>query len=315
MSASPPPSPGAGGPPAARAPWGLLGLLALLLAAPAAALFTVDATEAVVVTSFGEPVRSITAPGLNLRAPWPLHQIVRFDRRARVLPVAPAETLTRDKKNLVVEPFVVWRIHDPQRFLETVGAPGSAGTQAAETQIADLVVSRIAASLGQRDFGELMRVAEGDGLESAELLPPALLSDLRELTKKRLGVDVLELRLRHVGLPLQNEQSIYERMRAERSRIANQYRSEGEERAASIRAEADRRAAELLAQADKDAADIRAAAEQEAAALYAAAFARDPQLYLTLRELEAAEAILDDDTVLVVPTETVLTGLVGPGRP
>ncbi len=288
-----------------RTPWGIIAVLATILATTASALYTVDATEIAVVTLFGRPVRSISEPGLYLRAPWPLHQVVRFDRRARMLPVTPAETLTKDKKNLVVEPFVVWRIHDPERFLETVG-----DATIAETQLADLVVSRIAASLGQRDFGELMRVVEGD--QGADLLPPSLHEDLRALTQKRLGLDVLDIRLRHVGLPLQNEQSIYERMRAERSRIANQYRSEGEERAASIRAGADRQAAELLAQADQEAARIRAVAEEQAASLYADAFARDPALYLVLRRIEAAEAILDQDTVLVVKSEDLLDGLLGP---
>lgn len=295
-------------PPSAGTPWSLVALLLALLALPAAVLFTVDATETVVVTSFGEPVRTITEPGLYVRAPWPVHQAVRYDRRARVLPVEPAETLTRDKKNLVVEPFVVWRVHDAQRFLETVGDPAIA-----ETQLGDLVVSRIAAALGQRDFSELMKV-DADGAAPDELLPPQILEDLRALSRKRLGVDVLELRLKHVGLPLQNEQSIYERMRAERSRIANQYRSEGEEKAASIRAAADRQAAELLATAEKDAADIRAKAEGQASALYAAAFARDPALYLTLRELEAAEAILDEDSVVVLESGDVLRGLLERGR-
>lgn len=282
--------------------WGLLAVL-LLLAPLVTTPYTVDAREVAVVTFFGRPVRNLVDPGLYVRAPWPLHRVTRYDRRARLLDVDPTEVLTKDKKNLVVETFVVWRVQDAERFLEAVGTP-----EAAETQLSDLVVSRVASTFGQRDFSSLMST------ESSEALIPATLpGEVAEVAQARLGIDVLDVRLRHVGLPVQNEQSIYERMRAERLRIANAYRSEGEEKAASIRAEADRQAAELLAQADRDAAKIRAAAEEQAAATYAETAALDPALYLYLRRLEAAEAVLDDDATLVVPIDDLLDPLLQGG--
>ena len=125
---------------------------------------------------------------------------------------------------------------------------------------------------------------------------------------RELGVEVLDVRLRHVGLPLQNEQSIYARMRAERSRIANAYRSEGQERAVVIRAEADRQAAEIIAGAEKQAAEIRAVAEGNAARVYAAAYAKDPEFYRFMRRLEAYEQMLDEDTTLVVQSDGALFG-------
>ncbi len=283
--------------------WGLL-LLPLLLAPLATTPYTVDAREVAVVTFFGRPVRNLAEPGLYVRAPWPLHRVTRYDRRARLLDVAPTEVLTKDKKNLVVETFVVWRVADAERFLETVGTP-----EAAETQLSDLVVSRVAAAFGQREFGALMST-QG----ATALIPEALAGEVAETAGSRLGIDVLDVRLRHVGLPVQNEQSIYERMRAERLRIANAYRSEGEEKAASIRAEADRQAAELLARADRDAAKIRAAAEEQAAQTYAETAALDPELYLYLRRLEAAEAVLDADATLVLPHDTLLEPLLEGGR-
>lgn len=279
-------------------PWGALAALLLLLPL-ASTPYTVDAREVAVVTLFGRPVRNLSAPGLYLRAPWPLHQVTRYDRRARLLDVPPTEVLTKDKKNLVVETFVVWRVADAERFLSTVGTP-----EAAETQLSDLVVSRVAASFGQRDFSLLMST------EAAQaLIPQDLPVDVAAVAQERLGIDVLDVRLRHVGLPVQNEQSIYERMRAERLRIANAYRSEGEERAATIRAQADRQAAELLAQADRDAAEVRATAEEQAARTHAETAALDPELYLFLRRLEAAEAVLDADATLVLPHDTLLEPL------
>jgi membrane protease subunit HflC len=291
---------------AERPPGPRRGALGLLLAAalglPFASLSTVDATEVAVITAFGRPVRTVDTPGLLLRAPWPLHEVIRYDRRAQLLPVPPTEMLTRDKKNLVVEPYVVWRVADPARFLETTGT-----AERAQGWLSDLVVSRVAAALGQREFQELV----GVDLGASPLLPEGLGREVDEAARARLGVEVLEVRLRHVGLPAQNEQSIYARMRAERSRIANQYRSEGKERAAAIHADADRQAAELLARADEDAGAVRATAEAEAEALYRAAFARDPQLFLLLRRLEAAERILDEDTVVVVHSEDLVGELLG----
>lgn len=277
----------------------LAGLAVLLFLG--STLYTVDAREVAVVTFFGKPVRNLTEPGLYLRAPWPLHQVTRFDRRARLLEVDAAEVLTKDKKNLVVEAFVVWRVSDPEHFLEAVGSP-----EAAETQLSDLVVSRVASSFGQREFTDLMQV---DGLN--ETLPAEVVTETAAIADERLGVEVLVVRLRHVGLPVQNEQSIYDRMRAERRRIANAYRSEGEEKAAAIRAEADRQAAEILADADKQAGTIRAEAEERSSAVYAESYAKNPELYLLLRQLEASEAILDEDAVLVVEQGQLFEPLVG----
>jgi membrane protease subunit HflC len=262
-------------------------------------VYTVDAREVAVVTLFGKPVATVTEPGLRLRAPWPIHEVVRFDSRSQLLSVEPAEVLTRDKKNLVVEAFVLWRVADPERFLEAVGTP-----EAAETQLSDLVVSRIAAGLGQRDFKELMAV----GSDTSAMLPAELAAGVAAVGRERLGVEVLDVRLRHLGLPLQNEQSIYARMRAERSRIANAYRSEGQEKAVVIRAEADREAAEILAGAQREAAQIRAKAEGNAARVYAQAYSKDPEFYRFMRRLEAYEQILDKDTTLVLQSDGALFG-------
>lgn len=278
-------------------PWSLIGAVGLLLASLGGALYTVDAREVAVVTLFGAPVRTVTDPGLYVRAPWPFHQVVRFDRRARLLTVPATEMLTQDKKNLVVEPFVLWRVSDPKLFLEAVGTP-----EVAETQLSDLAVSRIASSLGQREYAALMAV-QTDTDQASPMLPSALKDAVAEVAARRLGIEVLDLRLRTLGLPLQNEQSIYDRMRAERSRIANKYRSEGEEQAASIRADADRKAAEMLAEAEQAAARVEARAEETAARLYAEAFAENPSLYLQLRELEAFESLVNEDDTIVLQSD------------
>ncbi len=286
------------------------GLALLLLGG--ASIYTVDAREAAVVLSFGAPVRSVIEPGLYVKAPWPLHDVVRFDRRARVLVAPPSELLTQDKKNLVVEAFTLWRVEDPQRFLEAFRPPGvdvvhwEDLAQAAELALGDLVTSRIAGALGKKEFTDLLAVDSA----SIELLPDAVSEGITVDAAERFGVGVLDVRLRHLGLPLQNEQSIYERMRAERKRIANAYRSEGEEKATTIRAKADREAAEILAEADKAAAEITAEAEAASARLYAEAYREDPEFYRYLRGLDTLEEVLAAESggsaVLVLETDSEL---------
>jgi membrane protease subunit HflC len=273
----------------------LYAALALLpVAIASASVFTIDAREVAVVTSFGAPVRTVLEPGLYVRAPWPLHEVVRFDARAHVLEVAPTEILTSDKKNLVIEAFAIWRVSDPQKFLEAVGS-----AEAAEAQLGDLVISRIAAAIGAVPFQQVLTTDATTG----DLLPPAVRTDVASTVAERFGVEVLDVRLRHVGLPLQNEQSIYERMRAERLRIANAYRSEGEEQATTIRAKADREAAEILARAEREAAFVTAKAAENASKRYADAYRADPALYDLVGAMESYEDAIGEGTVLVLPSD------------
>jgi membrane protease subunit HflC len=262
-------------------------------------VFTVDAREVAVVTTFGAPARALTEPGLYAKAPWPIQAIVRFDHRARILGVPATEVLTKDKKNLVVEPFCVWRIEDPQKFLETVGTD-----EAAEVRLKDLVVSQIAGALGQVEFTDLFSI---DRREDS-MLAVDVVERIRSMAKDRLGVAILDVQLEHVGLPVQNEQSIYERMRAERSRIASAYRSEGTQRATEIRAQADRAAAEILANAEREAALVRAEAEGKATELLSAAYNEDPELFRLLTSIDTMRTILHGDTVVVLDDDDPLLG-------
>lgn len=259
--------------------------------AAAMSCFTLDAREVAVVTAFGAPTRTLTEPGLYLRAPWPLNEVVRYDARARLSEVPAAEMLTGDKKNVVAAVFAVWRVEDPRRFLESVRT-----FEAAESQLADLVTSRVASAVGSAPLTELLSSQAVD----RPLLPDSVRTEVAAAARERLGIEVLDVRLRHLGLPLQNEQSIYERMRAERLRIANAYRSEGEQQAAEIRARADREAAEILAQAEREAGEVRATSEREAALRAAEAYRTDPQLFQLLGALDSYRAVLGKDDVVVL---------------
>ena len=280
----------------------ILGIVFLLWLSTS--LFIIDEKQVGVLTSFGNPIRTIDKPGLKIKAPWPVNEIQRFDRRARVLNLDPTEAFTKDTKNLILQPFVVWKIENPLTFLETVKS-----AEGAVAPMKDVVQSRIAAIAGQMDFNVFLNT----NATSDDLLPTSTLTDIHT-EMQRFGISVLDVQLSHLGLPVQNEQSIYERMRADRSRIANKYRSEGEEQSVTMRAQADREAAELIAEAEKNAATIRSKAEAEAAKKYAETYQQDPELYRLLKDIDRSEAIFQQGGTVVLnadkrPFKTIISSL------
>ncbi|MBL8228481.1 MAG: protease modulator HflC [Bryobacterales bacterium] len=260
-------------------------------------LFTVRETEFVLITQFGRPVYSISDAGLHIK--WFFQTANYFDKRLRVYNPRPSEFLTRDKKNLVIESYVAWRIHNPQRFIETVGDP-----VAAEMRLHDIVWSSLAAALGTHDLDALIS-PNPEAVRARQMLDQlSTESDQRALAQ--YGIQVVDVRIRRINLPDQNKQSVYARMRAERERIARQYRAEGEEQALRIRADADRQKEEILSLAYKDAEKTRGEGDAESTRIYSQAYSRNPRFYKLLRTLEAYKKILDDKTTAILSSDSEL---------
>jgi len=263
--------------------------------------FTVKETEFVLVTQFGRPIAAVTSAGLHVK--WPYQTATYFDRRLRIYSPRPSEFLTRDKKNIVVDSYVAWKIADPQRFLETVGEP-----IAAEMRLHDIVWSGLSSALGSQDFESLVSANAAGGPSAPET--GSLLDRLTALTGRaalrQYGIDVVDVRIRRINLPEQNKQSVYARMRAERERIARQYRAEGEEQALSIRADADRQKEEILSAAYKEAETVRGAGDAESTRIYGQAYSKNPRFYKLLRTLETYKKVLDDKTTAVLSTDSEL---------
>ncbi len=271
-------------------------ILAALLVAYLS-LFSVRETEFVLVTQFGRPVRTITEAGLNVK--WPFQTAIFFDRRLRVYNPRPSEFLTRDKKNVVVENYVVWRIQDPDRFVQAVG-----DAAAAEMRLHDIVWSGLSSSLGTHDLDALV------GVEPGRLQTSGLLDSLAASTDRaaleQYGIRVLDVRIKRLNLPEQNKQSVYARMRAERQRIARQYRAEGEEQALRIRADADRQKEEILSLAYKQAENIKGQGDAESTRIYGQAYSKNPAFYKLLRTLESYKKVLDDKTTAILSSDSEL---------
>ena len=256
-------------------------------------IIVVDETEQIVILQFGKPVQTITDPGLNFKFPAPIQVSNSFDKRLLEYDVPPEEILSRDKKSLIIDNYVRWRIVDPLLFLQTVRA-----IPTAKTRLDDIVYSELRQELGNHDMAEIIT-------ETRELIMEKVTIASNEETSK-YGIEVIDVRIRRVDLPQQNEASIYARMEAERKRQANKFRSEGEEEAQKIRAATDRDKTIILAEAYKTAQQIRGEGEAEALDIYAESFSKDPDFYEFLRTLETYEKVIDKKTTLVLPGDSKL---------
>ena len=256
-------------------------------------VFTVDETRQVVILQFGEPVKIIKTPGLNFKLPAPLQIAQHFDDRLLEYDVPPEEILSKDKKSLIVDNYVRWRIIDPLLFLQTVQTE-----PIAKTRIDDIVYSELRRELGTHNMSEIIT-------ENRELIMEKVTRESAIATKP-YGIEVVDVRLKRVDLPQNNEQSIYRRMQAERIRQANKFRSEGEEESQKIKALTDKDKTIILANAYKEAEEVKGEGEAKAVDIYARAFSKDPDFYEFYRTLEAYKIILDKKTTLVLPTNSKL---------
>ena len=271
----------------------LTGIGAILVFIGLTSIFIVDETEQVVVLQFGKPVRIITEPGLHIKVPFPIQEKNVFDNRLLEYDSPPEEILSKDKKSLIVDNYVRWKIVDPLQFLKTVQA-----IPTALSRMDDIVYSELRRELGTHDMVEIITENREELMETVTVASNKATQDY--------GIEVLDVRIRRVDLPSQNEESIYARMDAERKRQANKFRSEGEEEAQKIRATTDRDKTIILADAYKQAERIRGEGDAKAVEVYADAYSADPKFYEFVRTLDAYKKIIDDKTMLVLPSDSRL---------
>ena len=270
-----------------------IGILVLAALFALSTMIMVDETEQIVILQFGKPVRTIKDPGLNWKFPAPFQTSNSFEKRLLEYDVPPEEILSKDKKSLIIDNYVRWRIVDPLLFLQTVRA-----VPTAKTRLDDIVYSELRQELGTHDMVEIIT-------ETRELIMEKVTKASNEETSK-YGIEVIDVRIRRVDLPRENEASIYARMEAERKRQANKFRSEGEEEAQKIRAATDRDKTVILAEAYKKSQLIRGEGEAKALDIYAASYSKDSDFYEFIRTLETYEKVIDKKTTLVLPGDSKL---------
>lgn len=252
----------------------VIGLLGVLVIA-SLALFSVDERQAAIVFQLGEVVRVDDKPGLHTKLP--IVQNVRyFDRR--ILTSEPSDSerfLTSEKMNVLVDYFVKWRIMDVKQYYISVGGD----ELRAQTRLLQTLNDGLRAEFGKRTVHEVVS-GERDKIM-------ALMRDKANEDASKIGVLVMDVRLKRVELVQEVSESVYRRMEAERKRVANELRSTGAAEAERIKADADRQREVILAEAYRDAQRIKGDGDSKAAAIYARAFSESPEFYAFWRSMEA----------------------------
>ncbi len=276
-----------------------LGALTILVYLLSFSFVVLDETEMGIVTTFNKPTQIIKEAGLIVKWPDPIQSVIRLDRRLQALDSNLGEYLTRDKKNLVASSFILWRIDNPERFIQSVRSKKNA-----EKRLADLVGSELGVALGEHPLHDFLTTEES-GSQITEI-STHVYKQTKNAALQDFGVELADVQIRRLGFPSQNLRSVYDRMKAERERIAKKYRAEGEEEASKIRSQTDKEVRDLLAEAYRDAQITKGQGEAEAIRIYAEAFSSDPKFYKLTRTMEAYRNMLDDKTTLILSADSPL---------
>ncbi|MEJ0019457.1 MAG: protease modulator HflC [Acetobacteraceae bacterium] len=252
---------------------GLAAVVVLFFLAQAA-LFTVDQTEQVLITQFGQPVRVITKPGLHTKIPF-VQTVISFDKRLLNLELPGDQVILGDQRRLVVDSFTLFRITDPLLYYQSVG-PLEDGIRGRMNSIVSSSLRRVLAN------NKLL-----DVLSARREQIMATIRDQVNVEMKGFGVAIEDVRIRRADLPEENTKAILARMQSERQRVASQARAEGAEAAARIRADAERERTVLVAEARSTADKLRGEGEGEATRIYAKAYGQDVGFYGAWRTLQA----------------------------
>ncbi len=254
--------------------------------------YVVQEGEQGIITKFGEYRYSFTDPGLKWKSPF-ADTVHRMQKRILTSDVPPAEYQTLDKNKLVADPVTRWRIVDPITFFKKVR-----DVSGAKARLDDIVNSELRRKIASHDFSDII------GGERDPLMDSVAQSARQQV--KLFGIQLVDVRIKRADLSQEVEESVFQRMRAERDRIAKRYRSEGEEEAAKIRADTDKLKAILLAQAYEKAQELRGEGDAQSITIYANAYNKDPEFYSFTRTLEAYERGIDPKTHLVLSTSNDL---------
>ncbi len=255
----------------------------------AMSIFSVDQRQYALVFQLGEVKRVITEPGLNFKIPM-IQNVRFFDNRILTLDNNdPERFITSEKKNVLVDSFIKWRIVDPKLYYISVG-----GDEArAKTRLNQTVNAGLREEFGKRTVHDVISGERDQIMEDMRVKADA--------DSRKIGVQIVDVRLKRVELPNEVSDAVYRRMEAERKRVANELRSEGAAEAEKIRADADRQREVIIADAYRDAQKIKGEGDAQATAIYAQAFNQNPDFYAFYRSLEAYRgSFRNKNDVLVV---------------
>jgi membrane protease subunit HflC len=283
----------------------LLGaFFATVLVVMAMSIFTVDQRQYAVVFQLGEVKRAISEPGLYFKIPM-VQNVRYFEKRIITLDNAePERFITSEKKNVLVDSYIKWRIVDPQLYYISVGGDESR----AKTRLNQTVNAGLREEFGKRTVHDVVS-GERDKVMNQ-------MREKADVDARKIGVQIVDVRLKRVELPTEVSEAVYRRMEAERKRVANELRSEGSAEAEKIRADADRQREIIIAEAYRDAQKIKGEGDAKATNTYAQAFGQNPEFYAFYRSLEAYRGSFKNksDVLVVEPNSDFFKYMKSGGR-
>lgn len=271
----------------------LMILVGLALLIGLSMFFIVDERQLAIKFRLGEIVASDYEPGLHFKAPWPINNIRKFDKRVLTLDTRPERFLTGEKKNVTVDFFVKWRISDPATFYTTF----MGDERQANMRLLQIIKNGLQLEFDQRTIRQV--VAD----DRAEMMDSLTRNGNEQV--KGFGIQIVDVRIKQIELPQDVRSSVFERMRAERERIAAEHRAQGQEAAKGIRARADRERTVLLAEARRDAEVTRGEGDALATEIYGKAYSRNKEFYDFYRSMNAYRgALANGNDVLVLEPDS-----------
>lgn len=287
------------------------GALVVLIFAAMLFAFQVRQTEVVIVTTLGRYARSIEAPGLYFRWPWPIQNVHRYDNRIRNLEKKYEQTTTADGRIIVIDVFLGWRVKEPRKFLELFGDNLTAAERNLEIQLRTAKNNTV----GSHPLADFISV-DPQSLRFDQI-EAEMLREIRAATAN-FGVEIVLLGIKQIGLPESITTKVFDRMKAERERLVKQFQGEGERESIRIRSDADLQRERILAEAEGKARQILGEAEARAAAQLKT-FEQNPELAVFLLKLDALEQSLRERATLVLdprtpPFDLLQNAVTTPGR-
>lgn len=255
--------------------------------------------EAVIVTQFGKPVRSVEKAGLHFKLPGMIERVNRFDKRVDLFETPPTQLLLGDKKPIIVSCFVAWTIDSPLTFFQSVGEVDNA-----VQKISDMVNSRLSIILG--DYADESII----NTDASSIRLSEIESRMVEVTNpkavERYGVKILKVGIQRLAYPQAVVEAVYGRMKSERRKEADKIKAEGAEVAARLMAKADKEVREIKAEAEKKALILKGEGEREAMRIYTKAYSQDREFFEFTQSLETYSNILNKDTTLIISSDSEL---------
>lgn len=269
----------------------LIGILVIIFTN----IFVVKEGEYKVIRQFGEVVKIDSTPGLGYKIPF-VQTVTTLPKYQMAYDVSEAEINTKDKKRMLIDNYAVWKIEDPKKMISNART-----LENAETRMEEFIYSVVRAELGQLNYDEIIN----DEKSSRGSLNDRITEKVNDLlAQDKYGIVVTDVRMKRTDLPEENEKSVYTRMISERESTAQEYLSKGDADKNRIEAETDRNVQEMLAKAKADADTIRAEGEAEAAKTYNQAYSKDPSFYTMFRTLQSYKKTINDETVIVLPSNS-----------